>query len=78
MRQLARVIYSVVAVSALAVGGAMAQTYPGKPVKIVSPFSAGGPADIYARYLGPRLEKALGQPSTRTSRSGRRWSSSPT
>jgi tripartite-type tricarboxylate transporter receptor subunit TctC len=39
-----------------------AQTYPAKPVKIISPFSAGGPADIYARYLGQRLEKPLGQP----------------
>ena len=62
MQHLARVVYSVVAVSVLAVGGAMAQTYPSKPVRIISPFSAGGPADIYARYLGPRLEKVLGQP----------------
>ncbi|HEX4798391.1 MAG TPA: tripartite tricarboxylate transporter substrate binding protein [Burkholderiales bacterium] len=36
--------------------------YPAKPVKIISPFSAGGPADVYARYLGQRLEKSLGQP----------------
>src|SRR5262249_60826958 len=38
------------------------QTYPDKPVKIISPFSAGGPADIYARYLGQRLTTPLGQP----------------
>ena len=47
---------------ALAAGSAAAQTYPDKPVKIISPFSAGGPADIYARYLAQRLEKPLGQP----------------
>jgi len=41
---------------------AAAQTYPDKPVKIISPFSAGGPADVYARYMGLRLEKPLGQP----------------
>ena len=47
---------------AVAAAVAQAQTYPDKPVKIISPFSAGGPADIYARYLGQRLEKPLGQP----------------
>jgi tripartite-type tricarboxylate transporter receptor subunit TctC len=56
-----RAVYSVLAALALA-GGAAAQTYPDKPVRIISPFSAGGPADIYARFLGQRLEKSLGQP----------------
>lgn len=35
--------------------------YPVKPVKIIVPYSAGGPADIYARYLGNRMEKSFGQ-----------------
>ena len=55
-------LYSTLAALALAAGGAAAQTYPDKPVKIISPFSAGGPADFYARYMGQRLEKPLGQP----------------
>jgi tripartite-type tricarboxylate transporter receptor subunit TctC len=59
--QRSRTLYAAIVVLALAAGGAAAQTYPDKPVKIISPFSAGGPADIYARYLGQRLEKPMGQ-----------------
>jgi tripartite-type tricarboxylate transporter receptor subunit TctC len=38
-----------------------AQDYPARAVKIIVPFGAGGPADIYARYLGDQLQKAWNQ-----------------
>ena len=50
------------ALAACTAAGAYAQSYPAKPVKIIIPFSAGGPADVYARYLGQHLQKPLGQP----------------
>ena len=39
----------------------LAQDYPARPVKLIVPFAAGGPADNYARFIGQRLQDALGQ-----------------
>ena len=38
------------------------QAYPSRPVKIIVPYGVGGSADVYARYLGVKLQESLGQP----------------
>jgi tripartite-type tricarboxylate transporter receptor subunit TctC len=40
---------------------AWSQAYPSKPVKIIVPYGVGGSADVYARYLGAKLQETVGQ-----------------
>ncbi len=47
--------------SAAMVSVARADDYLSRPVKIIAPFGAGGPADVYVRYLAAELQKALHQ-----------------
>jgi tripartite-type tricarboxylate transporter receptor subunit TctC len=46
------------------------QAFPSKPIRIVVPFSAGGPTDITARLIGPRMTELLGQPIVIDNRAG--------
>src|SRR5690348_3937687 len=40
---------------------ASAQDYPSRPVKLIVPFGAGGPADVYARVIAQHLSEQLKQ-----------------
>jgi tripartite-type tricarboxylate transporter receptor subunit TctC len=59
MRQILFVI--AFAVTLGSISSAPAQEYPSRPITIVVPFAAGGPADVLARILAERMRTPLGQ-----------------
>jgi tripartite-type tricarboxylate transporter receptor subunit TctC len=51
-------------------GTARADNYPSRPVKIIVPFGAGGPTDVFVRELAGELEKSLHEPFVIENRPG--------
>ena len=45
----------------LATGGALAQSFPSKPLTMIIPFAAGGPTDVLGRVMAQRMSEILGQ-----------------
>ena len=60
MKQIKVLVLLLAALSSAA--GALAQTYPAKPIRLVVPFPPGGAADLTARTLGQKMGDQLGQP----------------
>src|SRR5262249_60662356 len=51
-------------------GPVSAQDYPTRPVRIIVPFGAGGPADVTARQICNILQESFGQPFLVENRTG--------
>jgi tripartite-type tricarboxylate transporter receptor subunit TctC len=61
MKTMARIALALL-LGALCLGGALAQGFPSRPVRLIVPASPGGASDLVARILAPSLSSELGQP----------------
>jgi tripartite-type tricarboxylate transporter receptor subunit TctC len=65
---------SMIVLAALVLAGlappASAQDYPNRTIRMIVPFGAGGPTDVFTRALGEELRKSLGQPIVMENRPG--------
>ena len=65
-----RIALAAAAFAVTMCGPVNADDYPSRPVKIIVPFGAGGPTDVYARAIGEELRKSLHQPFVMDNRPG--------
>src|SRR3954447_22893627 len=54
----------------VACAASAAEDYPAKPIQMIVPFPAGGPADIVGRLYAQRLAAVVGQPVVTLNRDG--------
>jgi tripartite-type tricarboxylate transporter receptor subunit TctC len=70
MSNLVRCAAAAIALSLLAAGVQAQSKYPNRPIRLLTPFAAGGGSDLLARLIGPPLTEALGQPIVVDNRPG--------
>lgn len=63
-------VFGVALLCALQIGCALAQAYPQKSIRLIIPFPPGGPRDIQARLISPKLTQAFGHTLVVDNRSG--------
>ena len=54
--------FAALALGLAAITPAFAADYPNRPIRVIVPFGAGGPTDVFTRAMGEELRKVLGQP----------------
>lgn len=67
--RLNQALFAAIASVAL-MGGALAQSFPDKPIKVIIPFPPGGGTDIFGRIIADGLSRELGQPVVVDNRAG--------
>src|SRR5438094_8376015 len=71
MHRLWRVVAAGLAVAAATVAlPALAQSYPAKAIRLVSPFPPGGSVDVVGRLLAAKLSESMGQQMVVDNRAG--------
>jgi tripartite-type tricarboxylate transporter receptor subunit TctC len=64
------VLFALAGAVIAAAPAAIADDYPSRPVKVIVPFGAGGPTDVYTRAIAEELRKSLRQPFVMENRPG--------
>jgi tripartite-type tricarboxylate transporter receptor subunit TctC len=68
--RIALVLAATLLATPVLISSSQAQDYPSRPVRLIVPFGAGGPADVTARQIGSILQESFGQPFVVENRTG--------
>ena len=68
--RLARALATFLLAAPIVSAPCYAEDYPARPIRIIVPFGAGGPADVTARLIGNVLQESFSQPFVVENRTG--------